>query len=67
MAQRTKQVTYTVYIHKRYYLISAIFFKVMKSPKDASLKLEGERHSNGIKIDSTLVQVSGSSYDAKAI
>lgn len=45
MAQRTKQVTYTVYIHKRYYLISAIFFKVMKSPKDASLKLEGERHS----------------------
>jgi hypothetical protein len=29
----------------------------MKSPKDASVKLEGDRHKSGMKINSSLVQV----------
>ena len=34
---------------------------MMKSPKDASFKLEGGPHSNGIEIDSTFVEVSQTS------
>ena len=32
-------------------------FQVIKSPRDASMKPEGDRHQNGLKIDSTDVQV----------
>ena len=38
-------------------LVLFILFKVMKSPRDASMKVEGDRHQNGLKIDSTDVQV----------
>lgn len=30
----------------------------MRTPKDATLKLEGERHKSGIRMDNTFVEVS---------
>ena len=58
MAQQAKQVRY-MHTCQSFSHISAwiLLFKIMKSPRDASMKLEGDRHQNGLKIDSTDVQV----------